>query len=182
LLLGLRGLDIYHPDYYGWHVFSTLLGGGMSSRLFQEIREKRGLVYSIYSFASAYRDTGLFGIYAGTSPEDIQELTTVLCQELVVAAQNFQAEELQRAKTQLKASLLMGRDSPMALCEQAAHHMLFHKRCIPIEETIAKIDAVDENVLQSVRQWMLSAQPTIAALGPVRNFPDARSIYQALAA
>ena len=94
LLLGFEGIDYHHDDYYSLLVFSSLLGGGMSSRLFQEIREKRGLVYGISSFSSAYTDTGMFGIYCGTGENQIQELMPVLCNELNTSPSSISDKEI----------------------------------------------------------------------------------------
>jgi len=102
LVLGFEGVSYEDEDYYAASVLSTLLGGGMSSRLFQEVREKRGLVYSIYSFTSSYADGGLFGIYAGTGPDEVEELVPVMCDEIVKIADGVDEAELQRARAQLK--------------------------------------------------------------------------------
>ena len=106
LVLGFPGIPLGDPDYYAAAVLSTAFGGGMSSRLFQEVREKRGLVYAIHSFAHSYRDGGLFGIYAGTGEEEAAELVPVLCEETMRLADGLSAGELARAKAQMKAGLL----------------------------------------------------------------------------
>src|SRR6202040_3381445 len=107
LVLGFPGLKLDDPDYYAAAVLSTAFGGGMSSRLFQEVREKRGLVYSIYSFTHGYRDGGLFGIYAGTGEAEAAELLPVLCEQTRKLDDGFQPAELARARAQMKAGLLM---------------------------------------------------------------------------
>ncbi|MBC7908258.1 MAG: insulinase family protein, partial [Rhodospirillaceae bacterium] len=111
LVVGFDGVSYDDPDYYAASVLSTLLGGGMSSRLFQEVREKRGLVYSIYSFTSSYNDGGLFGIYAGTGEDEVTELVPVMCEEVVKVTAGVSPDELQRARAQLKASILMSLES-----------------------------------------------------------------------
>src|SRR5262249_37828804 len=111
VVLGFPGMAFGDPDYYPAAVLSTALGGGMSQRLFQEIREKRGLVYSIYSFAHAYRDGGLFGVYAGTGEDQVTELMPVMCDQLLEIGQDLAEEELRRARAQLKAGLLMSLES-----------------------------------------------------------------------
>ena len=118
LVLGFPGLTLGDPDYYAAAVLSTAFGGGMSSRLFQEVREKRGLVYTIHSFAHSYRDGGLFGIYAGTGEDEAAELMPVLCDETMKLADGFEPAELARAKAQMKAGLLMSLESSSARCEQ----------------------------------------------------------------
>jgi predicted Zn-dependent peptidase len=166
-LLGFGGAAIADPDYYAQSVLATLLGGGMSSRLFQEVREKRGLVYSIYSFASAYRDGGVFGVYAGTGPGEITELVPVVCDELQSVANSLTEEEIRRARAQIKAGLLMGLESSMSRAEQLGQQLLVFQRPIPTAEIIAKIDAVDMDTLRRVASGLFSTAPTVAALGPV---------------
>src|SRR5690349_20028970 len=126
LVLGFPGLPLGEPDYYAALVLSTAFGGGMSSRLFQEVREKRGLAYTIHSFTHSFRDGGLFGIYAGTGEGDAGELMPVLCDETMRLADGLTAVELARAKAQMKAGLLMSLESTGARCEQMAQHMLIH--------------------------------------------------------
>ena len=111
IVLGFEGVGVHDPDYYAHSVLSTLLGGGMSSRLFQEVREKRGLAYSVHTFSGAYEDNGLFGIYAGTDPEKIGELVPVMCDELCKVADDVTDEEVRRARAQLKAGMLMALES-----------------------------------------------------------------------
>ena len=124
LLLGFEGINYHNDDYYSLLVYSSLLGGGMSSRLFQEIREKRGLVYGISSFSSSYTDTGVFGIYCGTGENQIQELIPVLCDQLNESPNSITEKEINRGKAQLKASLMMGRESAFRRCESAARQLL----------------------------------------------------------
>src|SRR5438045_9177887 len=123
---------------------SAAFGGGMSSRLFQEVREKRGLVYSIHSFAHGYRDGGLFGIYAGTGEEEASELVPVLCDETLRLTDGFAPVELARAKAQMKAGLLMSLESTAARCEQMAQHMLIHGTPFAPAGRVRRIEAVDE--------------------------------------
>ena len=114
LLLGFDGLGYLDEGYYAMSLLSTLFGGGMSSRLFQEVREKRGLVYSIYSFHSAFLDGGLFGLYAGTGASEVRELVPVICDELVKLTRGVTAEELERGRAQVRA-LELGRAQVRAL-------------------------------------------------------------------
>src|SRR5437879_1389400 len=118
LVLGFPGLALGDPDYYAASVLSTAFGGGMSSRLFQEVREKRGLVYTIHSFAHSFRDGGIFGIYAGTGEAEAGALVPVLCEETMRLADGLTDIELARAKAQMKAGLLMSLESTGARCEQ----------------------------------------------------------------
>lgn len=182
VLLGFQGLSRHEPDYYAVQALTTLLGGGMSSRLFQEIREKRGLVYSIYAFHSAYQDDGLFGIYAGTGPDKLNEMMPVICDEVLKIAQSVTEEEMERAKSQLRANLLMGRESMMTRADQQAKQMLFRGEAFDLEGIVAKIEAVDLAALRRVAARMFKGTPTLAALGPVANLEPFDKIQQRLSA
>ncbi|MEL6521347.1 MAG: pitrilysin family protein, partial [Pseudomonadota bacterium] len=129
-------------DVYTAQIYSTLLGGGMSSRLFQEIREKRGLCYSIFAQAGAYADTGMLTIYAGTSAQDIDGLMGLTLDELRRATSDLSEAEVARARAQMKAGLLMGLESPSARAERLARVVSIWDRVPAMEETIAKVDAV----------------------------------------
>jgi predicted Zn-dependent peptidase len=172
LVLGFPGLNLGDPDYYAASVLSTAFGGGMSSRLFQEVREKRGLVYAIYSFAHSYRDGGLFGVYAGTGEAEAAELLPVLCDEARKLDDGFAPPELARAKAQMKAGLLMSLESTSARCEQMAQHMLIHGTPFDPEDLIRRIDAVDDAAIGRVVALWRSASPTLVALGPIKRLED----------
>ncbi len=178
LVLGFPGVGYADPDYYAATVYSTLLGGGMSSRLFQEIREKRGLVYSIHSFASSYVDGGLFGIYAGTGEAEVVELVPLVCDEVVKAADSIEAEEVRRARAQLKAGILMAREGPSARCEQLAQQLLVYGRPLPMDEIIARVDAVDVEQVAAVARRLRAGPLTLTALGPI----DRLETYDRIAA
>ena len=150
--LGFPSIGYADPDYYPTVLLSTLLGGGMSSRLFQEIREKRGLVYSIYSFASPFRDGGLFGIYAGTGESEAAELMPVMLAELGKVQVAVTDPEVNRARAQLKASLLMSQESTGSRCEQLARQIQTFGRVIPTAEVLAKINAVTEADIRRARR------------------------------
>ena len=166
-VLGFPGVSYDDPDYYTASVLSALLGGGMSSRLFQEIREKRGLVYSVYSFAASYVDGGLFGVYAGTGEDEVAELVPVLCDELSRVADTLGEDEVRRARAQLKASLLMGLESSSSRAEHAASQLLIFGRTIPSSEIVAKVEAVDTARVAKLARRLFAAEPTVAALGPI---------------
>ncbi len=172
LVLGLPGVPHADPDHWAANVLSTALGGGMSSRLFQEIREKRGLVYSIYSFAHSYRDGGIFGVYAGTGEDEVEELMPVLCSELARAVENFGADELARARAQLKASILMSLEATSARCEHLAQHLLVHGELLDPQKLVEKIEAVDEAAVARVARRILSGMPTLAVMGPVARVEE----------
>lgn len=169
LILGFEGLGYHDEDFYAAAVLSTLLGGGMSSRLFQEIREKRGLVYSIYSFTGHYRDTGLFGIYAGTGGEDAPELVPVLCDELLQVTETVSDKEIARARAQIRSGLLMGLESTMMRCEQLGQNLLTHGRPLPVDEQVEKVAAVDGAAVRRVARRLFASRPTLAALGPIEH-------------
>jgi predicted Zn-dependent peptidase len=138
----------------------------MSSRLFQEVREKRGLVYSIYTFASPYSDGGLFGIYAGTGPEQLQELIPVVCEEIRKTPSTLEKAEIDRARAQLKAGILMARESSSSRCEQLAQQMLIYGRPVPMDEIIAKVEAVDAEAISRVAKRIAGTPLTLTTLGP----------------
>ena len=167
MLLGFDSVGYLDPDYYTASVLSTLFGGGMSSRLFQEVREKRGLVYSVYSFVSAYRDGGLFGIYAGTGEAEAGEVIPVFCDELTKLAHNATTEEVMRARAQLKASILMSLESTNARCEQLAQQILIYGRPLSVAEVVGKIEAVEAEAVRRLAGRLAAGRPTLASLGPI---------------
>ena len=180
LILGFPGLPYDDADYYALSMLSTLFGGGMSSRLFQEIREKRGLVYSIYSFASSYRDSGVLGIYAGTGARESEELVDAICAEIVrLPTSDFQ-EEILRARKQLVAATVMSLESTGARCDQLGQQTLAFGAPIPIEEQVRRIEAVDAAALARVARRVFTGPPTVAAMGPVDGLPDYRSLSDRL--
>jgi predicted Zn-dependent peptidase len=169
LVFGFRGVGYRDPDFYPLSILSTLLGGGMSSRLFQEAREKRGLVYSIYSFPASYTDTGLFGIYAGTGEKEVQELVPLVCEQLRAVASDVAEAEITRARAQLKSGLLMALESTSSRCEQLARQLMVFGRTIPTAESITRIEAVDRAAVVQAAQRLLAGTPTLASLGPIRH-------------
>jgi predicted Zn-dependent peptidase len=182
LVLGFPSAPYKDPDHYPVQLLSSLLGGGMSSRLFQEIREKRGLVYSIYSFAHPYDDTGLFAFYAGTGEDQVAELLPVAVEELRRVRHDVTEEELMRAKAQLRASLLMSLESTGSRCEQIARQIQVHGRVIPTEETKARIAAVTLDDIRRAAHRLFSGKPALATLGPIGKVPRLQDIADRLAA
>lgn len=181
-VLGFQAPSRMDKDYYTARALSTLLGGGMSSRLFQEVREKRGLVYSIFSFHSAYMDDGQFGIYAGTGSDEIAEVIPVVCEEVQKLAGTLTDEELTRAKAQLKSTMLMGRESMMARADQQAKHLFYYKGAYDVESVIQEIDAVKVSSVQKIAQHIFSSRPTLAALGPLEKLEEYEHISERLVA
>jgi predicted Zn-dependent peptidase len=167
VVLGFPGISFSDPDYYVYSVYSTLLGGGMSSRLFQEVREKRGLAYSIYSFASSFVDGGIFGVYAGTGATQVEELIPVIGEQIDAVGRAPGDAEIERARNQMKAGLLMSLESTSARSEQLANQLLVFGRPIPVEEIVARIDAVDAAAIRRVSDRLRSGPVTVAALGPI---------------
>ena len=180
LVLGFDGVAFDDPDYYPLAVLSTVLGGGMSSRLFQEVREKRGLVYSIYSFSSSYLDGGLFGIYAGTGGDELRELVPLVCGELLKVGDTVSEEELARARAQIKSGILMSLESTSSRVEQAARQLQVYGRAIPPAEIVEKIEAVDADAVTAVARRLVSTRPTITGIGPVKNLAGFDDIQKLL--
>lgn len=181
LALALEGVPQRDPTLYSLQVFTNVLGGGMSSRLFQEVRESRGLCYSIYCFHSPYADTGLFGLYAGTDAADAKELMRVVVDEMEAAAHGLTEAEVARAKAQMKSGLLMALESSGARAEQLARQMIIHDRVMPVEEIVARVDAVTvESARAAGRALLARSRPAVAALGP-GGLESAAAIAESLA-
>jgi predicted Zn-dependent peptidase len=181
VVLGLEGRSFHAPDFFAVQVFANVVGGGSSSRLFQEVREKRGLCYSIYAFHSTYADTGTFGIYAGSDPADSGELVDVVVAELAAAAAAADAAEVERAKAMMKVSQLMALESSGARANQLAHQIIVYGRPIPLEEVVKKIDAVTvEDVRAAGKSLLAGGRPTFAGLGPRAGIESAARIAENL--
>ena len=172
VVFGAKGIAFDDQGFYAASVLSTILGGGMSSRLFQEIREKRGLAYAIYSFLSCYKDCGIFGVYAGTGAEEAHGLLSLVLDEIEKAQDHVTDEELDRARAQLKASILMALESTSARCEQLARQMMVFGRPIPTDEIVQHIDAADRASVTDVARRVFAGRPSIAAIGPVDGLCD----------
>ena len=165
VVMGYEGPSYREPDFYAAQVFSGLFGGGMSSRLFQEVREKRGLCYAIYSSAWGLNDTGMLNIHAATGPETMGALIDVVATELDKAAlERPEAGEVRRAKAQLKAGLLMSLESPIARAEQMARQMLALGRLMSTNELIEKVDAVDAEQVRSLAERLVAKSKLSFAL------------------
>lgn len=182
LVMGFEGIGFTDDDYYPLAVLSTALGGGMSSRLFQEIRENRGLVYSIYTFSSAFTDGGIFGLYAGTGEEQLAELVDAVSDELRrVADDPMEDEELARSRAQIKAGVLMSLESTSSRAERLARHLTIYDRVIPVSEMAERIDAVSAEDIRRVARRLLSSAPTVTAMGPVGGLVDYETVKARLA-
>jgi predicted Zn-dependent peptidase len=170
------------PNVYTAQIYAMALGGGMSSRLFQKIREERGLCYSIFAQSAAYEDAGQITIYAGTSEEEIGELTQLTLTELKRAAGDMTEAEVTRARVQLKAGLLMGLESPSSRAERLARLLAIWGRVPDAEEAVAKIDAVTTVDVRGYAGEMVGADVAIALYGPVDAAPGLEEIRAGLAA
>jgi predicted Zn-dependent peptidase len=182
IVLGFPSVGYGERDYYPALLLSTLLGGGMSSRLFQEVREKRGLVYSIYSFSSPFLDGGLFGIYAGTGESEAEELVPITLEELRKVQHEVTEAELARARAQVKASLLMSLESTGSRCEQLARQLQVFNRVVPTAETVAKLNAVTTADVCRAAARLFRGTPTLATMGPAERVPALGEIADRLAA
>lgn len=180
--LALEAPGYRSEDIYTAQIYATALGGGMSSRLFQEIREKRGLCYTIYSSVGSYDDTGLLTIYAGTSAEDLPELVGLTVDELKRSADTMTEAEVARARAQMKAGLLMGLESPSSRAERLARLVAIWNRIPPLEETVARIDGVTLKGLHEHAGALGQAGAAMALYGPVGSAPDLASVRERLAA
>jgi predicted Zn-dependent peptidase len=181
IAMALEGVAVKNPDLYSLQVFTSALGGGMSSRLFQEVREVRGLCYTIHAFHMPYSDIGMFGLYAGTDETDAPELMRVVIDQIGNATETLNEGEVNRAKAQMKAGLLMALESSEARIGQLARQMLAYGRPIPLEEIVAKVDAVTvESARAAGRMLVNRGRPAIAALGPGNGLESTAAIAESL--
>ena len=169
LILGFEGQQYDPKKHYPCTVLSTLLGGGMSSRLFQEIREKRGLVYSIYSYPTYFRDSGLFSIYAGTGPKDVETLLPVMCEELKKATHSLTETELNRAKIQIRSSLLMALESPATRADSWAFKLLMTDEIMLPQTTTELVEKVTLDDVMACAEDIFSSAPTLVQTGPLKS-------------
>jgi predicted Zn-dependent peptidase len=169
VVLGLPTVNLFDPTYYDNVILASILGGGMASRLFHEIREKRGLVYTISADQYSYSDAGMLTIYAGTGPKEVAELLPVVCEELKKATYTITEEEVNRSKNQMQAGLLMGLEGTSNRCERLAKHMHMFNRPIPMEETLEKINKVTVESVQEACKRIIKQKPTLTTLGLVEH-------------
>lgn len=181
-------LALESPGYrddkiYTAQIYSSALGGGMSSRLFQEIREMRGLCYSIFAQTGAYDDTGMTTIYAGTSANQIEELAAITIDELKRAATDMSPEEVARARAQMKAGMLMGLESPSNRAERLARLVQIWDTVPSLEDTISRIDAVTTGDVREFAENMAAQAPAAMALyGPIESAPTLAQLQERRAA
>lgn len=168
ICLAADGLEAGHPDLYALVLMNNALGNSSSSRLFQEIREERGMAYSVFSFHSSYQDSGMFGVYAGTSPEHVDEVLRLIidiCDEM--AENGLTVEELRKGKDQVKGSMMLSLESSSSRMSRLGKNELVLGREVLLDETIAGINAVTQADVKRVAQSLLRQKYAIAAVGPV---------------
>ena len=168
LVLAFEAPAYRHPDYFTAQICAGALGGGMSSRLFQEVREKRGLCYAIYAFSSGLADSGLFAIHAAGGPDKAHELFAVIRDELEKAAEDgFGEDEIARVKAQLKMGLLAGLESSGTRAEQLARQILMHGRPLSTPELIEKVESVEAKDVEALVERIISSPLSLATVGPI---------------
>ncbi|MCW2498326.1 MAG: processing peptidase [Frankiales bacterium] len=170
LVLGTHGLARDDERRYALSVLNNALGGGMSSRLFQEVREKRGLAYSVYSYSSHHHDTGMFGIYAGCSPNRVDQVLQLCREELASAAdKGLTDEEIARAQGQMRGSLVLGLEDTGSQMSRIGKAELVHGEVLPVDELLARIDAVTPDDVRAIADDVLRRPLSLGIIGP---FPD----------
>ncbi len=181
IVLGLEGVSYYDENYYPSQVFSTILGGGMSSKLFQQIRENKGLCYSIYSFSSSYTDTGLLGVYAGTGENQVKELIPSIIDEFHKMSFEISEEDVARAKAQLKASTIMSLENSSHRCESLARQLIIYDRPVTHREIIEKIESITRSqVIQFAKSILNNNHPVLSVLGPISRIENFEKIIERL--
>jgi predicted Zn-dependent peptidase len=178
IVLGFEGRAYNSDGFYAAQILASILGGGMSSRLFQEVREKRGLCYSVYAFHWAFADSGIFGVAASTGEEEVTDLIPVVVDELLKATETITDEEVLRVRQQIRAGLLMSLESPSSRAGQLARQQILWGRPIPLQETVDRINRITaDRVKQIARQVLDRGAFSLAGIGPVAKLPD----YDAIA-
>lgn len=181
IVVGFEGVSFDDPDNYAAHVFANAVGDGMSSRLFQEVRERRGLAYAISSFHWSFADTGLFGFHAATGKADAGDLVAVALDELVRATADLDEAEIRRAKALMKVGMLSALESLPSRAERAARQTMLFGRVIPLDEVLARIDGLSVEAVRRAGRRLLSSMPTVTALGPIAKVPDIGRVTARLA-
>lgn len=173
IVMGLEGRPYNSDGFYAVQILAAILGGGMSSRLFQEVRENRGLCYSVYAFHWAFADSGVFGIAASTGENEVGELMPVILNELRRATQNITEEEVRRVRNQIRAGLLMSLESPSSRAGQIARQQILWGRTIPLQEIVERIERIDaERVREVAAQIFDTSKVALAGVGPVKGLLD----------
>jgi predicted Zn-dependent peptidase len=181
IVLGFEGRAYHVRDFYASQLLSMVLGGGMSSRLFQEVREKRGLCYSVYAFHWGFSDTGIFGVHAATGQTDVAKLVPVIIDELKRAGEDVSVEEINRARAQYRAGLLMSRESASSRASQLARQMMLHGRPVPKEELMDRLSNITVERVTDLASRLFSTKPTITGIGPLDRLASYDRISDLLA-
>jgi predicted Zn-dependent peptidase len=181
VVIGFRGVSRMDSRYFASRLLASILGGGSSSRLFREIREKRGLVYSVQSFLDVFHDDGLLGIYAGTGTEHIEETMALILQEIRHIRADVTQEEVDRVKTRFKASLLMARESMMTRADQHARYIINFGKPLDVAEMVRQIDAVTAEEIVALAKDIFASKPIFAAIGPLEKLMDYETLRKELA-
>jgi predicted Zn-dependent peptidase len=170
IALGLPGVSYHDRDVYTMQVLSGVLGGGMSSRLFQELREERGLCYAVYSYAASYEDSGILTVYAATAPDKAEALVSVMSDVMLSLTEDIPEREVARAAAQIKAGLVMNLESASGRADQIARQFLAFDRVPDIAELIARIDAVEAKEVSVLAARVLGgSRPALGAVGAIRS-------------
>ncbi|MBL8596485.1 MULTISPECIES: pitrilysin family protein [unclassified Devosia] len=178
IVLGFEGRAYNSDGFYAAQILASILGGGMSSRLFQEVREKRGLCYSVYAFHWAFADSGIFGVAASTGEDEVTDLIPVVIDELLKATETITDEEVLRVRNQIRAGLLMSLESPSSRAGQLARQQILWGRPIPLQETVDRINRITADRVKLIaRQVLDKGAFSLAGIGPVAKLPD----YDAIA-
>ncbi|EJZ20525.1 insulinase family protein [Rhizobium sp. Pop5] len=181
ILLGFEGKPYHARDFYCSQILANILGGGMSSRLFQEVREFRGLCYSVYAFHWGFSDTGIFGIHAATGGENLPELVPVIIDELHKSADQIHQKEIERARAQIRAQLLMGQESPAARAGQIARQMMLYGRPISNPEMMERLEGITiERLTDLAGRLFYDTVPTLSAIGPLEQLAPMEDIKASL--
>jgi len=181
IVLGFEGRAYNSDGFYAAQILASILGGGMSSRLFQEVREKRGLCYSVYAFHWAFADSGIFGVAASTGENEVTDLLPVVLDELVKATETITDEEVVRVRNQIRAGLLMSLESPSSRAGQLARQQILWGRPIPLQETVDRINRITADRVKHVaRQLFDHGNVSLAGIGPVAKLPDYGTIANRL--
>jgi predicted Zn-dependent peptidase len=181
VVVGFAGRAIPDADHDAAQVFATAVGGGMSSPLFQEVREKRGLAYAINSFHWSFADCGLFGFYAGCAAKDAGELMAAALDCVAQATERLDEAAVARARAQMKVATLSVLEQPASRAQQLARQLFAYGRTLTLEEAIARIEAVDAPAARAAGAAMLRSRPTVAAIGRVGKVWAAEKVARRLA-
>jgi predicted Zn-dependent peptidase len=180
LMLGLPAVSIYSPDFYSMQLYAAVLGGGMSSRLFQEVREKRGLTYTVYAANTAHEDEGVMSIYAACAPKKAKELSNVLMDEIMDMTKGVSKAELDRAKNQYKAEILMGREKSQTVAADIGRQLLMFGEYKSAKKIAALIDDVTPDDIKRVAKELIKGTLTVAGLGKISGIPPYEELAKKL--